>query len=65
MKPSILYNGRKNTLTNRIKLKLYGILFDIADKVQNISYKRNFVFKLAFKLASKLKAKALGEILPF
>ena len=65
MKPSILYNGRKNTLTNRIKLKLYGILFDIADKVQSISYKRNFVFKLVFKLASKLKAKALGEILPF
>ena len=61
MKSSILYNGRKNTLTNRIKLKLYEILFNIADKVQSISYKRNFVFKLA----SKLRAKALEEILPF
>ena len=61
MKSPILYNGRKNTLTNRIKLKLYEILFNIADKVQSISYKRNFVFKLA----SKLRSKALGEILPF
>lgn len=61
MKSSILYNGRKNTLTNRIKLKLYEILFNIADKVQSVSYKRNFVFKLA----SKLRKKALEEILPF
>ena len=47
--------------SSRIKLKLYVILYDIAAKVQSISHKRSFVFKLA----SKLKAKALGEILPF
>lgn len=45
----------------RIKIKLYEILYDIADKVQSISHKRSFVFKLA----TKLKAKAFGEILPF
>ena len=61
MKSSILYNGRKNTLANRIKLKLYEILFNIADKVKSISHERSFIFKLA----SKLRAKALGEILPF
>ena len=62
MKPSILYNGYKNTLTNRIKLKLYEILFNIADRIQSISYKRN---DFVFDLASTLRSKALGEITPF
>lgn len=62
MKPSILYNGYENTIANRIKLKFYEILFEVSDKIQTISYKRN---DFIFELSSKLRDKALGETIPF
>ena len=62
MKPSILYNGYKNNVINRIKLKFFESLFNVADKLQSRSFQRN---NYIFELASKIKQKAWGEIIPF